>query len=74
MARVGCGNTIHDTSKGQCNQLHTSRREREWLTVISRIAWVYIFTIAMFKKRHVWVKKDIHANYLVVAIKIYLKL
>ena len=26
---VGCGNTIHDRSKGQRNQLHTSRRERE---------------------------------------------
>ena len=51
-------NTIHDRSKGQRHQLHTSRRERERVHSKYHVCvWVYyILQTAEVKKRHVWLQ------------------
>ena len=53
---VGCGNTIHGRSKGQCNQLHTSRSERERAhRDITYGVGIYVYNREV-KKRHVWLQ------------------
>ena len=69
---VGCGNTIYHKSKGQRNQLHTSRRARErGRTVTSCMVLVYLFYKQRGIKTSCLATKCLHANYLVVTIKIY---
>ena len=68
---VGCGNTIHDRSKCQRNQLHTDAREGG--TVISRMVWVFFLTNSEVKKTSCLATQCLHAKYLVVTINNILK-